>query len=101
MKAVARELKRRRHNPVPEQGKWVRSVVRGYFNYHAVPGNFQALERFRKQVTRAWMWALRRRSHKARRLTWARMQKLEATWIPRARILHPYPNQRLCVMYPR
>ena len=101
VKSVARELKRRRHDPVPEQGRWVQSVVRGYFNYHAVPGNCQALGRFRKQVIRAWLRALRRRSHKARCLTWARMQKLEATWIPRARILHPYPNQRLCVTNPR
>jgi group II intron reverse transcriptase/maturase len=101
VKSVARELKRRRHDPVPEQGRWVRSVVRGYFNYHAVPGNSQALGRFRKQVTRAWLRALRRRSHKARCLTWARMGKLIATWVPQPRILHPYPDRRLCVNYPR
>ena len=101
VKAIARELKRRRHNLVPEQGRWVQSVVRGYYNYHAVPGNYQALERFRKLVTRAWLRALRRRSHKARCLTWARMQKLDATWMPRPRILHPYPDQRLCVTNPR
>jgi RNA-directed DNA polymerase len=101
VKKVAKELKRRRHDSVADQGQWLRSVVRGYFNYHAVPGNIVALGQFRKLVTRAWMRALRRRSHKARGLTWIRMRKFEATWIPQARILHPYPNQRLCVSYPR
>ncbi len=97
VKAISVQLKRRRHTSVPEQGRWLGSVVRGYFNYHAVPGNIQALKQFRGLITRAWWRALRRRSHKARRLTMVRMQKLEATWLPRVRILHPYPNQRLCV----
>ncbi len=101
VKKVAKELKRRRHDAVADQGRWLRSVVRGYFNYHAVPGNIEALGRFRKLVTRAWLRSLRKRSHKARGLTWVRMRKFEATWLPRARILHPYPNQRLCVNYPR
>ena len=69
--AVTRELKRGRHAPVPQQGRWIRSVVRGYFNYHAVPGNFRALSRFRQLVACAWLRALRRRSQKGRRLTWA------------------------------
>lgn len=101
VKEVALELKRRRHDPVHEQGRRVRSVVRGYFNYHAVPGNMQALQQFRTQIARAWIRALRRRSHKARRLTWSRMQRLFKTWLPRSRILHPYPDQRLCVTNPR
>jgi group II intron reverse transcriptase/maturase len=98
---VARELKRRRHVPLPEQGKWLRSVVRGYFQYNAVPGNADALGRFKKLVERAWLRALRRRSQKGRGLTWARMGKLVHTWIPRVRIIHPYPDQRLCVKHPR
>ena len=98
---VTRELKRKRHVPVPEQGKWLRSVVRGYFQYHAVPGNAQALVRFKKLVECAWLRALRRRSQKGRGFTWTRMQKLLNTWIPRVRIIHPYPNQRLCVSNPR
>ena len=95
VKEVTRELKRIRHSPVPEQGKWLRSVITGYYNYHAVPGNFRALNRFRKLLACAWLQALRRRSQKGSRLTWARMQKLLETWFPRAQILHPYPNQRL------
>jgi len=94
---VARELKWKRHVPVPEQGKWLRSVVRGYFQYHAVPGNCEALVQFKKLVEREWLRSLRRRSQKGRGLTWTRMQKLLDTWIPKARVIHPYPNQRLCV----
>ena len=101
IKQVKEELKHRRHDPVSQQGRWVRSVVRGYYNYHAVPGNIYALGQFHKQVGRAWLRALRRRSQKGRRLTWARLQKLLDTWLPRPRILHPYPNQRLRVTYPR
>jgi len=100
-KEVTKELKKIRHSPVPEQGKWLRSVVTGYYNYHAVPGNIQALNRFRNLLARAWIRALRRRSQKGRGLTWERMCKLLDTWIPRVRILHPYPNQRLCVSNPR
>jgi len=98
---VTRKLKWNRHKPVPEQGKWLRSVVRGYFQYHAVPGNIHALGRFKKLVERAWLRALRRRSQKGRGLTWARMGKLLETWIPRVHIIHPYPNQRTCVNHPR
>ncbi len=101
VKEITLELKRRRHDPVPEQGKRVRSVVRGYYNYHAVPGNIQVLKQFQALIARAWLRALRRRSHKARRLTWARMQRLLRTWLPPCRILHPYPDQRLCVINPR
>ena len=101
VKGVAQDLRKRWHVPVPEQGKWLRSVVRGYFQYHAVPGNFQALARFKQLVVRAWLRALRRRSHKARGFAWARMCKLADAWLPPARILHPYPNQRLCVSNPR
>jgi group II intron reverse transcriptase/maturase len=91
------ELKKRRHKPVPELSKWLRSVVRGHFNYYGVPGNRKALDAFRTQVIRAWLFALRRRSQKGRNLTWDRMKKLIATWIPTARVCHPYPNQRFCV----
>ncbi len=101
VKQVSKELKRRRHDRVADQGRWLGSVVRGYFNYHAVPGNIVALGQFRTLVSRAWLRSLRSRSHKARGLTWNRMRKFETTWLPRARILHPYPNQRLCVSYSR
>ncbi len=98
---VTKELKKRRHAPVAKQGKWLRSVVQGHFNYFGVPGNRQSIDSFRTQVNRAWLRALRRRSQKSRNLTWDRIKRLVATWIPTARICHPYPNQRLCVTHPR
>jgi len=99
-KDVREELMRRRHEPVAQQGQWLRSVVQGFFNYSAVPGNLRALKAFRTLVCRAWLRALRRRSQKGAKLTWGRMKRLIATWVPSAKILHPYPNQRLA-LHPR
>lgn len=92
-----KEIMCKRHEPVPEQAKWLRSVVQGHLNYFAVPGNKQAIDAFRTEINKAWLFALRRRSQKSRNLTWDRIKRLIATWIPKARVLHPYPNQRLCV----
>jgi RNA-directed DNA polymerase len=94
--AVKAALRERMHHPVAEQGSWLASVIRGYFEYHAVPGNWKALGIFRSQCTRMWYKTLRRRSQKSK-LTWDRMQKLAKVWLPPARILHPWPEQRLAV----
>ena|SRR6266849_4187203 len=64
LKELKDELRRRWHEPVAEVGKWLRSVVRGYFNYHAVPGNMDSLNCFRAQVLWRWYRALRRRSQR-------------------------------------
>ncbi len=101
LKAVREELMRRRHEPVPVLGKWLRSVVQGHLNYYAVPGNMKAINAFRTEIIRAWLFALRRRSQKARNLMWERIQCLVKTWIPSAKVKHLYPDQRLCVQYPR
>ena len=93
LKQVKAELRRRRHWSIPEQGQWLGSVVRGHTAYYAVPGNIAAVSAFRKQVTRHWFTALRRRSQR-HRLTWERMSRLEARWLPAARITHPWPNVR-------
>lgn len=97
IKEVRQTLQRHRHKPVREQGGWLRSVVQGHFNYYAVPGNREALDSFRTQLGHAWLHALRRRSQKGKSLTWERMQRQMMKWIPTARVLHPYPNQRFCV----
>jgi hypothetical protein len=86
-------LKQRRHLPVPEQGQWLASVVRGHLAYYAVPGNTDAVAAFRTQVTRHWSKALRRRSQRTR-INWARMHRLETRWLPPARIRHPFPEVR-------
>lgn len=88
-----RRILKRRHQPVPVQGAWLRSVIRGYFGYYAVPTSFERLAEFRKEVIRAWYRALRRRSQRTR-LTWERMKILVERWIPPARILHPWPDER-------
>ena len=87
------ELRRRWHEPVAEVGKWLKSVVQGYFNYHAVPGNMDSLNSFRAQVIWRWYRALRRRSQRDR-MTWERFWPLVDRWIPSAKILHPHPNVR-------
>ena len=65
LKAIKQELRRRMHQPIPAQGKWLRQVVRGYFNYHAVPTNSRALVAFRDDVIDLWRRTLSRRSQKA------------------------------------
>ena len=97
LQTVKEQLKRAMHRPVAEVGRWLRSVVQGWFNYHAIPGNYHCLDQFHTQVARLWLHVLRRRSQKGRRWTWDRMKRLIDRWLPRPQILHPYPNQRLIV----
>jgi hypothetical protein len=87
------QLRRRRHWPIPEQGQWLASVVRGHRAYYAVPGNTDAVNAFRTQVTRHWYSALRRRSQRTR-ITWPRMNRVAKRWLPPARAVHPFPNVR-------
>ncbi len=100
LKALKAELRHRWHTPVAHLGQWLRSVVQGWFNYHAVPGNMDSLNAFRSQVLRYWFRALRRRSQR-RPLTWARFLRLVRRWLPSARILHPHPNVRFDAIHPR
>ena len=101
VKEVKTEIGKRMHAPVAEQGKWLRSVLNGHFNFYAVPGNKKSLDAFRTEVMRSWFRALRLRSQKARGLTWERFKRLVVTWLPTAKVRHPYPNKRLCVSNPR
>ena len=93
LRQIKTELARRRHLPIPEQGVWLASVVRGHLAYYAVPGNSDAIIAFRTQVIRHWRRALRRRSQRSR-LDWQRMNRLSIRWLPPARITHPYPEKR-------
>lgn len=97
LKGVREWLRRNLHAPVAEQGRRLAAAVRGTTNYFGVPGNSQALSVFRKEVCRAWMWALRRRSQKAGKFTWKRFTRWVALWIPSVRVVHPYPSERLSV----
>ncbi len=98
LKELRREMLRRRHTPLPEQGKWLKAVIQGHMNYYGVPGNRKSLDNFRTEIIRGWFVALRKRSQKGKALTWKKMDKIVEKWIPKAKIMHPYPNQRFCVI---
>ena len=93
LREVNDQLKRRRHEPIPVQGQWLRSVVQGHLAYYAVPGNTDAVKSFRYQVTWYWLKALRRRSQRDR-LDWKRMGRIESRWLPKVRAMHPFPDVR-------
>jgi hypothetical protein len=94
------ELRRRMHEPLAQTGEWLQSVVRGYFQYHAVPGNTVSLSLFRERLARLWRHVIRRRSQK-RRLNWDRLQRRFDRWLPRPCILHPFPHPRFDARHPR
>jgi len=104
MQAKLQEIKKvlrvRMHQPIPEQGQWLKQVVTGYFNYHAVPTNSRALATFRFLVTDLWRRTLRRRGQKDR-TNWERIIRLADDWLPKPRILHPWPDARFAVTHPR
>jgi RNA-directed DNA polymerase len=97
MQAKLREIKvelwRRMHLPIPEQGRWLASVLRGHYRYFAVPDNSEALRGFHNRVERHWRRVLGRRSQKGQ-LPWEQMRRLVARWLPTPRVLHPWPAAR-------
>lgn len=93
LQEIKLELHRKRHLPIPAQGIWLAAVVRGFFAYHAVPTNVHALQAFKTQIVRHWLHALRRRSQR-HRMKWSRMRKISERWLPKPRILHPWPIDR-------
>jgi len=97
LEGVKLELRRRLHHPIPEVGKWLRSVVEGHMRYFAVPMNGAAVSRFRFEVARLWHRALGRRSQNGR-VRWERMYRLIDIYLPKVRVCHPYPLQRLGVI---
>ncbi len=100
LKEVKEEMRWRRHQPVPEQGKWLGQVVRGFFAYHAVPTNTRALNAFHHRVMDLWRRSLKRRSQRDR-TTWERIAKLADDFLPKPRILHPWPSMRFADTHPR
>src|SRR5271165_2977609 len=37
LREIKEQLRKRMHEPIPEQGRWIKQVVTGFFAYHAVP----------------------------------------------------------------
>jgi group II intron reverse transcriptase/maturase len=97
LKEIRLELRKRMHDNVKDTGRWLRSVVMGYMQYHAIPRNIRAINAFRHWVSRMWRHFLSRRSHKGA-VRWDRMARLINRWLPLPRICHPYPEQRLAAM---
>ena len=97
LKVVKQELRRRMHAPIPQQGRWLASVLRGHYQYYGVPFNSLALWEFRRQVTILWKRLLSRRSQKGY-VNWERMERLCHKWLPNPRICHPYPTLHLRVI---
>ena len=100
LRPVKEALRRRMHEPIDAQGRWLEQVVRGFNAYHAIPTNFAALAAFRFHITGLWRGVLRRRGQKDR-MSWRRMTVLQDRWLPKPRIIHPWPSQRFAVRHPR
>ncbi len=93
LREVNDQLRLRKHEPIPVQGRWLASVVRGHLAYYAVPGNTGAIKAFRTQAIRHWYRALRRRSQRSR-INWVRMNRITARWLPPVQVMHPHPALR-------
>jgi group II intron reverse transcriptase/maturase len=100
LRDVQEGLRQRRHQAIPLQGEWLRQIVSGYLNYHAVPTNSRALTVFHYHIRRLWLRTLQRRSQKDGS-TWRKIEKLAAEWLPKPRVLHPWPRERFAVKHPR
>ena len=93
--AIKEKLQRRRHHRLGQTGRWLASVVRGWRGYHAVPGNYDRLKQFDDAVRRLWLRQIRRRSQRGSTgWTWSRLGRVYDRYIPKPKILHPYPNVR-------
>jgi group II intron reverse transcriptase/maturase len=100
LQGIKQELRRKMHEPVGVVGRWLKRVVEGYYRYHAVPGNLGAMGTFRYRLCKLWRQVLRRRSQR-RQPGWDRLRPTFDRWIPRPRVLHPYPSMRFDVLHPR
>ncbi len=104
MRATLRKIKgyllKHRHDPVPEQLKWLKRVLQGHMNYFSVPGNGLRIIAFRTAVQKIWYKALKRRSQRSR-LNWKKFGAFINTVLPKVKVLHPWPEQRFDVKYSR
>ena len=92
LQEIKQELRRKMHEPIAKTGEWLRSVLNGYYPYHAIPGNTAVLKGFRTQVARRWFRALAQRSQ--RRPTWEKLGKVLEHWLPIPQVAHEFPDVR-------
>ncbi len=100
LKEIKEGMRQRMHQPIPEQGRWLAQVVRGYFAYHAVPTNSASIGAFRHHVVDLWRCSLSRRSQHGG-ITWQRIKQIADGWLPQPTILLPWPQQRFAVKHSR
>jgi RNA-directed DNA polymerase len=100
LKDIKAKLRARLHGEIGDTVKWLKAVVRGYFQYHAIPDNEERMKTFRHEVLRLWLRQLRRRSQRSR-WTWGRFLEKLGAQMPEIQILHPYPNERFDAKHPR
>ena len=100
LRKIKQQLRMRMHDPLPQTGRWLQSVVQGHFNYYAVPGNLASLGAFRDRVLALWWRTLRRRSQK-HRISWTRTLALAQRWLPQPSTLHPFPDARFAAIHLR
>ena len=100
LREIKQQLRKRMHDPVPQTGGWLQSVVQGYFNYYAVPGNLASLGVFRDRLI-ALGWRTIRRRNQKRRISWTRTLAYAQRWLPQPRALHPFPDARFAAAHPR
>jgi len=97
VKAIKAELRKRMHTSIEEVGSWLKSILTGHYQYYGVPGNYRAMNDFRYLVYWHWRRQLTRRSQKGY-ITWERMDHIIDRWLPRPRIHHQYPLERMGVI---
>ena len=99
LKEIRRKLRVRHHESIEATQKWLQSVVRGYYQYHAIPRNEERLKAFRGEVLRMWWWQLGRLSQRSR-WTWNKFQERLGSLMPQVEVLHPYPEVRFASKHP-
>lgn len=98
---IKEDLSQCRHADLRKTGAWLQSVVRGWYQYYAVPGNYRRLSQFRDAVQNMWLRQLQRRSQRGRSFTWKKFARICTPWLPAPKILHPYPIERFYCLYSR
>src|SRR6266542_6115966 len=99
LKEIRAQLRMRMHGRIAGTVQWLQQVVRGYFQYHAIPGNWARKKAFRNDVLCSWLQSLRRRSQRSRLTGTAFRERLGAL-LPPVQILQPYPDVRFDARHP-
>ncbi len=100
LQTIKQTLRSRMHEPVPKVGEWLERVLNGHYQYFGVPGNWVSLGLFRERIARYWGRVLGRRSQTGK-VSAIRLGRLFRRWLPRPKVVHPYPERRFAVTHPR